>query len=553
MFGRLLTEEADRVILQLHTMEQLRTQDKLEVKSMLIELLDLARSGRHNAWDGRLDRSVGGSAISSPARSVLNMDRAIGTSVIPSPARSVLHMDCAVETSVISSWSPVRKRDVAVDRSVGGSIISSPSLSVREDLILSSLGKAQPDVDSLRPAEADPLPAPSASQSEAILLTPPPQRPISAGTATDLMSVLSSHYSDDLELHREAAYLPPEVEPVSPSWSGTGSVGRSAISSSLSSDTDELATVPSPTLRLLASRTPLPTHTADAQPLPDMASNGPAEVPKTIDREEVESSSAKISEPPAQTPKSICVPVPVRAGEPFSGQLARMTREGSPTSHAALTIKAPPSTLQYNAGDPVQSHLPEHPVERNGELINSFNAVPVKLCSDSAPRMHTVSTVIATMIIKTFLIFSIQPIYRNVDVEPANADSSRSSGSIIGPSDLTRDMRASIPLAVSSFHDVLTSGDLKSMHTQDSAPVPIFQSLDVSKLLMVLCTLPNGLLFLTTPLQENRKLLEDNVRIQEESRRVYEEHRLAQEDMKGSLAQMKVMLVGFMSRPPGMS
>lgn len=114
-------------------------------------------------------------------------------------------------------------------------------------------------------------------------------------------------------------------------------------------------------------------------------------------------------------------------------------------------------------------------------------------------------------------------------------------------------MRASIPLAVSSFHDVLISRDLKSMHTQDSAPVPIFQSLDVSKLLMVLCTLPNGLLFLTTPLQENRKLLEDNVRIQEESRRVYEEHRLAQEDMKGSLAQMKEMLVGFMSRPPGMS
>ena len=217
---------------------------------MLSELLDLARRNAERAEhletlnrtnSDRFDRSVGGSVISffaqPDAPEQHGVEMAIGRSVISSPgsyaAKDIMTspipyatkdtVDRSVSGSVVQSSPPLKG---LVDRSVGGSILQSAPTTPR-GLVERSIGRsivispsiADEDVQKVRSpssvAAAPASPPEQELQPKTILLTPPPNEPLSPGSMTDAVSYLSSHYSDELELQEARA---PSLTRVPSSW-----------------------------------------------------------------------------------------------------------------------------------------------------------------------------------------------------------------------------------------------------------------------------------------------------------------------------------------------
>ncbi|KAF7794198.1 hypothetical protein EIP86_005330 [Pleurotus ostreatoroseus] len=544
-FSGKLTLEADRIIEQLHVFEQSRTQDKLEVKGMLQELLELAKQEPRviERWTDRLDRSVGGSVIlsSSPAPSVHRnevVDRSIGGSIIASsPCMSVRGIDRSVGGSILYSpphstreaaVSPSRTRLYSesdatisvrgIDRSVGGSILYSPPLSTREAAVSPSRTQLRSGSDAMSSKTASTVAPPAAEQEQVILLTPPPQRPRSADSMTDGMSYLSSHYSDDLELNAQGLTAGLEVEPVSPSWSGTLSDDLSN-GSSLSKLTEELAKEPSHVSRLTT-----PPAITEAMPQenvtePDVAvepastiSHTQSSVAPFVAELLVAESERKATLPTlpagvitseentaAEQPRGIHMPVPMRAGSPFDGQLAAMLKDSSPPSHYVQMAQA------TQAQEDVQGSQMAFP---EPQVVADLQTEAVGKDVDVSP----------TRIIHT-------PMFHARDIKLAGSPSAVQVASSSAPPS---------QIAMSRSADVVDT-------------VGVFYKGDV-------CSVTNTL-------QENlARLQEDNMRMhmenrlaQEENRRIYEEHRLAQEDMKANLLQMKDLLAGFLSSKPTVS
>ncbi|KAJ3543729.1 hypothetical protein NM688_g5829 [Phlebia brevispora] len=518
-FSHKLTFEADRVIQQLHVFEQLRTQDKAEVKGILLELLDIARREPvvHDRWQERLDRSVGGSSVaqspllseSFPAREAV--DRSVGGSVItaPSPRLNQLGVDRSVGGSVLSKHSPDRMRS-GIDRSVGGSVISAS-----QSITHHSVAHSQAQLDITQSIKALSLVRSQASPREqAILLTPPPQRPMSTGS----MSYLSSHYSDELELGDQDSPHGPEVEPVSPSWASSLSDQRSCNESPFSDLTEEVRKLPShvsqPTVAAALTSGPLPEEQGDLT-MRDIHVEPPSEpsetrsvAPLAADYSSRGPGSAAHSNYPgaAEVVESIAndagslmslhMPKPVRANEPIDGQLAHMLGDGSPATRSALLVKESSAPSTYERGPinlPVPDmHTKESSVTHHESAIPPLDIADTGSRSGSAPHMQVESA---------FLPNAAAP--RPVHIVEATQVSS-----------------PSVVVRVLNDHDV--HGSPCSSHSSNISVV----------------------------LQENlARLQQDNMRLYEEQRRVNEEHRLAQEELKTSLARMNELLVGLVSKP----
>lgn len=456
-FSHKVTREADRVIQQLHVFAQLQHHDKAEIQSLLSELLDLTRRNTERAdrWEAldrvQLDRSVGGSVLSlSPQPRALEqhgIERAVGRSVVSaSPQSRVLEkhgveraigrsvvsaspqpqvpeqygVERAVGRSVISSPGSYAAKDVmtspgsymaknAVDRSVGGSILQSAPPTPR-GLVDRSIGGSvvmlastigEPVQQTASPSAVAVVPASPPKQQldpQAILLTPPPNEPLSPDSMTDGMSYLSSHYSDELELQDARS---PLLTRVSPSWEQARSERSIAVSSDYDSEDESGLTTPpgsvvravrhveaSPSIqqggRQSIALTPVLSQVALAQ------STEAAEIlVENCTTTAVTKSPLESAMPSASL--SIQMPVPVRAGEPFDGQLAEMLKEGSPSIAHALERADKACSVHYKSeiGETMDVAVGESVVGENDNRASPARS-QLGLGLGFSPSMHTV-------------------------------------------------------------------------------------------------------------------------------------------------------------------
>lgn len=292
-------EESDKVAQRLDGMGQSFDDDRLEIKEMLMELLVHARK-----QDMMFERAD-------------HLDRSVA-------ARSVASLSPSVAHRAEFAASPIRAAYVECS--------TSPTRMLSKDCATSPLASQNKNIG---------VSPPRKRTASAILLTPPPRHALSPDSLLETMSYLSSHHSDDLsEVDVELAPDQLQVERVSPAWSTT-SPSRASTAMSESSEGEEEGKEPvfAQSPKLPSAVEHLVVRKADmgvqahrsvanesimAQSTRTQTAILPEDLAEGSVHSENMSSLAGIAVQGLPLHKDIQMPMPVRAGPPFEGQLADM-------------------------------------------------------------------------------------------------------------------------------------------------------------------------------------------------------------------------------------